>query len=37
MGRTLLKFSLSFAAGWVLGWLSWFILAAFVAYREFDQ
>lgn len=32
-----LKFPLSFAAGWALGALSWLFVAAWFAYREFDE
>lgn len=27
----------AFAAGWVLGWASWLTVAAWYAYRQFDQ
>lgn len=37
MKRTLLKLSLSFAVGWVLGWASVLAIGAWYAYRELDQ
>lgn len=31
------QFMCAFGAGWVLGWVSWFAVAAYVAYREYAE